>query len=47
MNRQKLGTVYLKNDSSQHKHTCYFGAELRMCVLKIAFLQKAQKSHFW
>ena len=39
MNHHKLGKINL---------ICYFVAELRICVLKIAVLRKnVLKSHFW
>ena len=37
---QKLGKINLKNNPRQYIHTCCFGAELRMCVLKVAVLRK-------
>ena len=37
---QKLEKLDLKNSPRQYTHTCCFGAELRMCVLKIAVLRK-------
>ena len=48
LNRHGLGKVNLKNSSPQSIYTCYFGEELRMCVLKIAVLQeKRLKVIFW